>query len=267
MEGRVAVMTGGASLIGLAFAQRWVGGGGRIVLGDQNEAAADEIAGIVGNDGRYASGDVRDDEYLSGLVATAVSTFGRLDAVVSGPAIFDDDGYASSRELWLRALDVNTVAAARLTAMALPHLESGAAVTYIASISADSAQPGRMVYNVTKAGLVMLAKAGAQELAHRGIRVNTVSPGWTWSRNLAARYGSRQEADAFAAEFQPLGRMAHPYEVADAIVFLSSPEASFITGTDLKVDGGYAALGPEALGQARRKHPGRHASDLATPDG
>ena len=256
MERRVAVMTGGASLIGLSFARAWVGSGGSIVLGDHNAAARAEVEEAIGDHGRYLIGDVTDDDDLAELVSSAVDQFGRLDAVVSGPAVFDEAGYATSRAAWHRSLDINLVSAARLTAEALPHLQRGAAVVYIASISGRVSQPSRMVYNTTKAGLLMLARAGAQELAPRGIRVNTVSPGWTWSRNVERRYGTRTDADAFAAEFQPLGRMADPGEIADAIMFVLSERASFMTGSDLVVDGGYSAIGPEALGQARDKHPG-----------
>ncbi len=257
MTARVAVMTGGASLIGLAFAEAWIRDGGRIVLGDRNEAARDEVASLLGSPGRYCVGDVGDDAHLAEVVTTAVDEFGRLDAVVSGPAIFDEDGYAASRELWHRVLDVNLVSAARLTDLALPHLAAGASIVYVASVSGRVSQPGRMLYNASKAALLMLAKSGAQDLAPQGIRVNSVSPGWTWSRNIAARHGSRERADEFAAEFQPLGRMADPREVADAIMFLASDRAAFVTGTDLAVDGGYGALGPEALGQAARKFPPR----------
>jgi NAD(P)-dependent dehydrogenase (short-subunit alcohol dehydrogenase family) len=255
MSGCVAVMTGGASLIGLAFARAWTDAGGRIVLGDRNEDARTEIEAVLGEGGRYLPGDVRDDAYLASLVEAAVSDFGRLDAVVSGPAIFDDEGYDSSRELWHRVLDVNLVSAARLTEVSLPHLGDGASVVYISSVSGRVSQPQRMVYNATKAALLMLARSGAQHLADRGIRVNTVSPGWTWSRNVEHRYGSRERADEFAAEFQPLGRMADPEEIADAVMFLTSGRASFITGSDLVVDGGYLAIGPEAMGQAAAKVP------------
>jgi NAD(P)-dependent dehydrogenase (short-subunit alcohol dehydrogenase family) len=112
-----------------------------------------------------------------------------------------------------------------------------------------------MLYNVSKAGLLMLARTGAQSLASRGIRVNTVSPGWTWSRNIERRYGGRDRADRFAAEFQPLGRMADPDEIAAAVMFVTSADAGFMTGTDLAIDGGYSALGPEALGQAGQAVP------------
>jgi NAD(P)-dependent dehydrogenase (short-subunit alcohol dehydrogenase family) len=240
----------------MAFARAWIDAGGRVILGDRNEQDRTEIEALLGTEGRYLIGDVRDDAYLASLIAAAVDHFGRLDAVVSGPAIFEGTGYLAGREVWHRALDINLVSAAQLTAAALPHLERGASVVYVGSISGKASQPDRMVYNVTKAGLLMLAKTGAQQLAPRGIRVNVVSPGWTWSRNVAQRYGSRRAADAFAAETHPLGRMADPEEIADAIMFLASENASFVTGSDLAVDGGYSALGPEALGHAQRAHPG-----------
>ena len=252
--GKVAILTGGASLIGLAIAGRLVDAGVRVVVGDLDGSARGEVEAVVGGAGRYLCGDVADDAFLDLLITAAVGDLGRLDHVITAPAIFDDDGYQSSWELWHRALDVNTLAAARLTGKAAPHLPAGASVVYVASVSGSTSQPHRMVYNVTKAALLMLARTGAQALAADGIRVNAVSPGWTWSRNIERRYGSREKADAFAAEFQPLGRMADPDEIADAVMFLVSERASFITGTNLAVDGGYGAIGPEALGQAQQKH-------------
>lgn len=252
---RVAIMTGGASLIGVAFAEKWIAAGGAIVLGDRNEDVSEDITALLGDAGVYLSGDVTDDNYLQSLVDAALVGFGGLSAVVCGPATFEDAGYATTRDGWHRSLDVNMISAARLTDLASPHLGEGASVVYVASISGRVSQPNRMVYNVTKAALLMLAKSGAQALADRGIRVNTVSPGWTWSRNIEHRYGTRERADAFAAEFQPLGRMADPAEIADAIMFMTSDQAGFVTGTDLTVDGGYAAIGPEALGQAGAKVP------------
>ncbi len=252
---RVAVMTGGASLIALAFARKWIAADGWIALGDRSGEVRREVEAMLGGRGRYVSCDVTSDSDLQRLVDTAVSEHGGIDAVVSGPAVFDDAGYATARAAWHEALDINLVSAARLTEAALPHLRNGASVVYVASVSGHVAQPDRMVYNVSKAGLLMLARTGAHQLASRRVRVNTVSPGWTWSRRIEMGYGSRERADEFAGEFQPLGRMADPEEVADAILFLSSDAATFVTGTDLAVDGGYTGIGPEAMGQAARKFP------------
>ncbi len=255
LRGKVAVVTGGASLIGITLAQRLTAAGVSTIVGDRNESERHAVEAALGGDGVFLVGDVTDDEYLADLVGAAIDRHARLDFVVSAPAIFDDEGYDTDRALWHRAFDINMISAARLTSLARPHLKPGSSVVYVASISGSSSQPDRMVYNTTKAALIMLAKTGAQALAPDGIRVNAVSPGWTWSSNIERRYGTREQADRFAAEFQPLGRMADPEEVADAIVFLLSDAASFITGSNLAVDGGYGALGPEALGQAKRLFP------------
>ncbi len=125
----------------------------------------------------------------------------------------------------------------------------------IASVSAKHSQPDRLVYPVTKSALLGVTRNSAQLLAGRSIRVNSVSPGWTWSRNIERRYGTRERADSVAAEFQALGRLANPDEIADAVLYLLSDRASFVTGADLAVDGGYSAMSPEALGQAFEKIP------------
>ena len=254
-EDQVAIVSGGASLIGKAIARRLADDGATVVIGDADTDNGEQAAARIGERALFVVTDVTDDQALEHLVETAVADHGRLDVVVSAAAIFDDEQLDTSRELWHRALDINLIGAARLTALAAPHMTAGGAIAYIASVSAGSSQPNRVVYNVTKAALVMLAKTAAQQLAPRGIRVNAVSPGWTWSRNIEGRYGSRERADEFAAEFQPLGRMADPEEVADAVAFVTSDQASFMTGSELMLDGGYSALGPEALGQALAKVP------------
>ena len=254
-DGKVVVVTGGASFIGEAIGQRLSNGGAAVVLVDQNESDGAAAADRLGDRVRFLRTDVTDDAQLDRLVETTVADLGRIDILVSAAAVFDDERLESSRTLWHKALDVNVVSAAVLTGKVVPHLRRGSSVVYVASVSGTASQPGRIVYNVTKAALLMLAKTGAQELAPKGIRVNAVSPGWTWSRNVERRYGSRERADAFAAEFQPLGRMADPEEIADAVQFIVSDRAAFITGSELTVDGGYGALGPEALGQPYEKIP------------
>lgn len=251
------IITGGASLIALATARRLIADGANAVLGDINPEAGAAIEAEFGDSVRYVVGDVTDDAYLDRLVAICVDEFGGVDALVHAAVTFADSTYDTTRAEWHRAIDINLVSAAVLTQKVLPSMKAQGkgAIVYVASISGMRAQPTRMVYSVTKAGLHMLAKTGATQLAKHNIRVNSVSPGWTWSHNIAARYGGRERADAFAAEFQTLGRMADPEEIASGVVWMLSDEASFVTGTDLAVDGGYSALSPEALGQPQAKFP------------
>lgn len=257
LAGRVAVVTGAASFIGTAIAERLVAAGASVVLGDVSEDHGRAIVDRLGDAARFVRTDVTDDTDLDALTAGALDHFGGIDIVVPAAAVFDDDLLHTSRTTWQRSFDVNVIGAAMLIEKAVPHMvdRGGGAVVIVASVSAKQSQPARLVYPVTKTALLGLTRNAAQLLAGHSIRVNSVSPGWTWSRNIEARYGSRERADAVAAEFQALGRLAEPEEIADAVVFLCTDRASFVTGADLPVDGGYGAMGPEALGQAFVQHP------------
>lgn len=261
LEGARAVITGGASLIGASIASLFARSGATVVLGDIAEDLGQEVADRAGETVSFVHTDVLNDDDLDRLIRTAAGDEGRIDAVVTAAVTFEDNQLDTTRSEWLKAFDINVVSAALLTQKALPYMGRGAAVTYVSSVSARRSQPNRTVYNVTKAGLLMLAQTAGQHLAPLGIRVNAVSPGWTWSRNIEQRYGSRQRADEFAAEFQPLGRMADPEEVAAAVAFISSPAARFTTGSELLVDGGYSAIGPEPIVQAAAEVPPSEARE------
>lgn len=244
LDGRVALVTGGATKIGQGVVGCLLADGADVVVADIDADGLTTLPESV--DGRLV--DITDDQALTGLVEGIVARHGGLDIVVNLAATYLDDGADTSRADWLRGLDVNLVSAARVVATARPHLaKSGhGAVVNFTSISSGIAQTGRWVYPVSKAALVQLTRLQALDLAEDGIRVNSVSPGWTWSNVIEGMSGGDLErADRVASAFHILGRLGRPEEIGEVVAFLASDKARFVTGADWAVDGGYSALGPE----------------------
>ena len=148
------------------------------------------------------------------------------------------------------ALNVNVVGGARLVRAVQPQMKrrGGGAIVNFGSVGGKAARVGRWVYPTSKAAIIHLTRCQAADLARDNIRVNSISPAWTWSRPLReAANDNRELAREFAEQLHMLPRFAEPREVAEAVLFLCSDHASFITGCDLACDGGNSALGPEAL--------------------
>jgi len=244
LDGKVAIVPGGATKIGQAIVAAFRAAGVQVMIADIAEAAgAAQVAEGVG----FTRCDLRNDDDIAALVAATKDRFGRIDFLVNVACSYLDNGAQSTRAEWLESLDVNIVGSVMLMQAARAELAANkGAIVNFGSISGRVAQTGRWLYPVSKAAILQLTRNQAMDLAPQGIRVNAVSPGWTWSNIMdQLTGGNRAKTDAVAAPFHLLGRTGSPDEVASAVLFLCSDEASFITGTDIRVDGGYTAMGPE----------------------
>jgi NAD(P)-dependent dehydrogenase (short-subunit alcohol dehydrogenase family) len=244
VNGRVAIVTGGNSHLGKEIARAFADAGASVVIAardaERGEAAAREL-GVM-----YVQTDLAEDASIEACVDATLARFGRLDFLVNNAVAYIDGGLETTREDWVYALNVNVAGTAVFVREASRHMTPGSAIVNLGSVGGKFGAAGRSVYPASKAAILQLTKNQAVELAPRGIRVNSVSPGWTWSDPLSRMVGGdREAADRAAAATQPLGRAGDAEEVGAAVVFLCSPAASFITGADLAVDGGYSMLGPD----------------------
>ena len=256
-KGKVALVTGGTNGIGHAIALELLREGATVAVsglpadaeeGRRNFAAAGFAPLIV-------AGDLETAAVCRTLVAEVGTQLGRIDYLVNNAFSFLAKGLDATRADFERSFNVGPFAFAQLTQLVAEWMkrQGGGAIVNVSSISAWVAQPNRWTYNTAKGAVTQLTRCAALDLAPHRIRVNSVSPGWIWTREVdKAAGGDRAKYDPIWGQYHMLARMGHPVEIAGPVLFLLSDDASFITGTDLPVDGGYNGLGPEGLGQTTK---------------
>lgn len=250
LKDKVAIVTGGAAGIGEATAVLFAEEGAKVVVADLDKAAGDKTVEQIqkaGGDAIFVKTDVSDEKAARRVCDEAVKRFGKLNILVNNAATFILKGIEADVEDWERSLRVNVIGSSLMSRYAVEKIKmsSGGAIVNLSSISAFVAQPLFVTYSATKAALLQMTRNMAMDLAPFNIRVNCVCPGTILTRATSdhmKRVGKTLKQ--FLAEEGPahlLNRIGQPREVAYAILFLASDEASFITGTHLMVDGGYTA--------------------------
>jgi NAD(P)-dependent dehydrogenase (short-subunit alcohol dehydrogenase family) len=249
LTGKTALISGAAGGIGRAIAFAFAEAGAAVSCCDIDYAGAEETAQLVEGAGVRSIAqrcDVASENETLAAVAATRDAFGRLDILVSGAAPHDIGGSVIETTLadWQRVVDVNLTGSFLLCRAALPLMiaSTGGSIILIASQLGRVGSAGRAAYCATKGALIQLAKVMAIDHAAQNIRVNTLSPGAIETERLTRRYGSFEAARAVMGPKHLLGRLGQPPEIAAAAVFLASDDASFVTGSDLLVDGGYTAI-------------------------
>lgn len=240
-SGKTALVTGGASGIGLACAEQFAAAGANVVVADLSTETAAEAAAKLGARGLAFGGDISDPATVAALFDLTVKRFGRLDCAVNAAGISGNWGAFEDFPLdeWHRVIAVNLTG----TFLCMQHearimlRQGGGAICNISSGAGFMPAPGMPHYTASKHGVLGLTKVAAREYAQRGIRVNAVCPGATLTPMMAKSIGGDPERQKLMDATVPMGRMGRPEEIAAAAVWLCSDAASFVSGESMAVDG------------------------------
>lgn len=242
----VAVLTGGASGIGLSVAKAWIEEGGRAVILDVNQSNLEDAVAKLGASTRGVSVDVKDEDSVTVAFESISAVEGKIDALINCAGIGRPEPIATvSEENWTGMIDTHLHGTWRTCRSAYPLLKasSRAAVVNLSSIAASFGLPSRGSYSAAKAATEAMTRTLAVEWALDGIRANCVAPGYTRTSLVQSQIDTGDiDVDALTQRI-PMQRLAMPREIAEAVLFLVKPESSYITGQSLLVDGGMSIDG------------------------
>ena len=244
LQGKVAVITGGSTGIGLATAKRFVKEGAYVFITGRRQAELDKAVAEIGSNVTAVQGDVSNLDELDRLYKEVATKKGKLDVLFANAGIAEPKPTAAvSAEDYDKTFDINARGVFFAVQKALPLMKDGGSIILTGSGLWQKGVPIYPTYAATKAALRSFVRTWTADLAGKGIRANVINPGPVETPILKAQFGDN--AEAMKERFKtmvPMGRMGKPEEIASAAVFLASDESSFISGIDLPVDGGLAAV-------------------------
>jgi NAD(P)-dependent dehydrogenase (short-subunit alcohol dehydrogenase family) len=246
--GKVAIVTGGTSGIGRAAAIAYAQQSAKVVVAGRRVEAGEETVRLIkeaGGDALFVQTDVTQELDVKAMVDKAISVFGRLDFAFNNAGVYGENtsliDQADSEYDRMMTANVKGVWLSMKYQIAQMLSQGSGAIVNAASILSVVAMPSVPLYTASKYAVVGLTKAAALQYAKSGIRINAVGPGAIATDMFESATGGQEEAKAYMAGLHPMGRVGQPSEVANAVIWLSSDSASFVTGETLMVDGGYIA--------------------------
>ena len=242
VEGKVAVVTGGCSGIGLATVQRFAAEGAKVVIGDVDDANGARIAQEIG--GAFVHCDVTNPEQVETLFRTAKERFGSVDIAFNNAGISppeDDSILTTDLEAWRKVQDVNLTSVYLCCKAALPYMlaqKRGSIINTASFVAVVGAATSQISYTASKGGVLSMSRELGVQFAREGVRVTALCPGPVNTPLLQQLFATDPERAARRLVHIPVGRFAEPGEMANAVLFLASDESSFITASQFMVDGG-----------------------------